>query len=558
MRRRQLLPWLAGAGATPWPALLANVAPALVARVPSRPLAVFSAATPGSIDLASLFDNFKPGVTRLRLRANPAPKAAKPLPFVALQSQYPEFRLHGNTLHFDGSGAGALAPGASAVRLQVEASDRGFDGDGSALVVSDIALIQADSPRGSIRHGLDRWPSLQALTREVMGGAAAGSAPLGRTDLIGQTFELTPGMFSEEIGSGAQPLAAIEFPCTLKALDPRRRPVLRSVSGERDVLQIQARSLPPIDGEVVLQDLVIRDNRAWYDSGEAGVRIKDRFAGRSVRIERCELIRCQNAVAGGSPGQTLRIIDCRIVDCGFGTQAHAVYVQPGRLEFSGNLVMHSVGARLARAHLLKSRALESWIVGNRFVMNDCPGSYIVDLPNGGVAEVSGNRLEFGPASDNSFATLVAYGAEGAAGDHGTRLFAPGRQFSLSVRNNTLLSDYAGPTHFVALHRHLQPHADGGLVSTAPRPLVVADNRGWRRGPGAWVLLRDRTRGTSHAEDVSAEHAVHNVLLAARPPTDSKAAPVRNHLGPLKSRLFSGHTALGTGSRPHTFEFAGGA
>jgi len=49
---------------------------------------------------------------------------------------------------------------------------------------------------------------------------------------------------------------------------------------------VQASLLPPIVGEVVLQDLVISDNRAWYDRGEAGVRIKVEFAGRSMRVER--------------------------------------------------------------------------------------------------------------------------------------------------------------------------------------------------------------------------------------------------------------------------------
>lgn len=553
MRRRDVLPWLAASA--PWPLAPSRADVPLAALPLPRPLASFAAGTPGSIDLAPLFAGFKPGVTQLRLRANPVAAAAKQAtPFIALHTQLPEYRLQGSRLQFDGGAAAALEIGASAARLQIEASDRGFD-DPGALVVSDVAVIVVEAPPAFVRHGLDRWSSLRALTRDVMGTAAAGTAPQGRTELIGQTFELTPGMFGEDIAGGARPVAAVEFPCTLKALDPRRRPVLRSTSGQRDVLQIEAQSLPPIDGPVLLQDLVIRDNRAGYDSGEAGVRIKDRNPRRSVRIERCEFVRCQNAVAGGSPGQVLQIVDCRIVDCGFGTQAHAVYVQPGRLEFSGNLVLHSPGARLARAHLLKSRALESLIVGNRFVMNDCPGSYVIDLPNGGWAEIGGNRLEFGPASDNSFATLIAYGAEGASGDAGARLYAPGRRFDLTVRNNTLLSDFAGPTYFVALHRHRHPHADGGDVVNAPQPLVLADNVGWRRGSGAWLLLRDRTRGTPHHEDLSAEHAAHNVLLAAAPAAAPMAMP-RNTLGSYAARRFSGHTALGTGSREQVFESAG--
>jgi hypothetical protein len=557
VRRRQLLSCLTGIGSA-WPVAVPSAQSPLGALPLPRPLASFAAGRSGSIDLAPWLQGFRPGVTQLRLRANPVVPGSKPEPFVDFESQWPEYRLIGSRLHYDGGPAAALSLGASAARMQVESSDHGFE-PGTALVVSDVAVIVVEAPAGFVRHGLERWPSLRELTRDVIGNAAPGTAPSGRIDLIGQTFELTPGTFSEDPAGPPRPVATVEFPCTLRALDPRRRPVLRSTSGQRDVLQVEARSLPPLAGDVRLIDLVIRDNRVWYDSGEAGVRIKDRFAGRSVSIERCEFVRCQNAVAGGSPGQTLRITDCRIVDCGTGTQAHGIYVQPGRLEFIGNLVMHSPGARLARAHLLKSRALESLIVGNRFLMGDCPGSYLIDLPNGGRAEIGGNWLEFGPASDNSFATFIAYGAEGAGSDHGGRLYAPGRRFALVVRNNTLVSHFPGPTHFVALHHHLQPHADGDSVSNMPQPFVIADNVAWRRGPGAWVLLRDRTRGTSRADDVSGLHAGRNALLDeapvwARP--SAKHATQPNRLGGYRSRQFTGDTVLGSGSREHLYEHAG--
>src|SRR5262245_29886249 len=109
MRRRQLLRWLAGLGA-PWPA--AATEQPLEALALPRPLAAFEAGVPGSVDLAPLFGGFKPGVTQLRLRANPTPRGAKPLPFVALESQAPEYRLSGSRLQFDGGAAAARVAGA--------------------------------------------------------------------------------------------------------------------------------------------------------------------------------------------------------------------------------------------------------------------------------------------------------------------------------------------------------------------------------------------------------------------------------------------------------------
>lgn len=523
-------------------------------------IATFTAGVAGQTDLARWLVNDRPK-TRLRLRANtvaPGTSGAADMPpVIPLQSQYPELSLDGRWLRYDGGAAASTAVGASAVRLQIEASDNGFNAtDAAGIVVSDIATIQVDTPLAQIRHGLDRWSSFDALTRAVMGDAPAGSAPRGRVDLIGSTFELSPGMLSDSAERPA-PVAVLQFPCTIRALDANDRPVLRSASGRRDIVQVQALALPPIDGEVVLQDLVIRDNRAWYDSGEAGVRIKDRFGGRSVRIERCEFVRCQNAVAGGDPGQTLRIIDCRIVDCGVGGQAHAVYVQPQRLEFFGNLVLQSPGNRLARAHLLKSRAMVSRILGNRFVLNDCPGSYLIDIPNGGEAEIGGNLLHYGSASDNSSATLVAYSAEGARGDLASAppRFAAGRRFSLVARNNTLRSDFPGDSRGFVIDRHIGLRSEGGQAATDPDPLLIADNTVDHAGALALVIRRDRG-GAASEQDRSADFGDNSIAQRTAGDAAAPPAPRANSAGPYAARRFTGSSALGTGSVAHTFRSRG--
>ena len=476
---------------------------------------------------------------------------------VPAAAQWPEFRLAGQRLLFDGGAAGALQVGASAARLRLAAS-RKAPGTGAGNVwVSDVTTLVVDSPLATLQHGLDQWPDLAALGRAVQGAAPAGSAPRGRTDLIGQIFLITPGMLSEPAGGHgdpAAPVGAVQFPCTLRALDPQRRPVLRSVTGQRDVLQIEATLLPPIEGEVVLQDLVIRDNRHWHDTGEAGVRLKDRFPGRSLRIERCEFVRCQNAVAGGSRGQSLYITDCRIVDCGLGARAHGVYVGPQWLHFTGNHVLLSAGNRLARAHLLKSRALVSRILGNRFELDDAPGSYLIDLPNGGDAEIGGNLLQYGRLSDNDAVTLIAYAAEGPLEQPtgADPVFAPDRRFQLVVRNNSVRSRFAGSNRLLVVFDHGGRWPDGRPASTWPAPLQLDDNLVQSAGPMVLALRRE-SRVWGARETTPQPLAASNVLAVG---SGSAPAAQVNRAGAYVGRRFSGHTTLGTGSQAQVFTHVG--
>ena len=530
------------------------------ARIP-RPLVTFMAGQRGSFDLSRYLLNYKRGVTRVRLRANVyrGGPAAKPnLAYVPFESQFPEYSFSYPVLHYDGSAFPAGGSGASAARAQIEATDTEF-GDPGSSVASSIAFIHVDSPLARIKHGLEEWTSFDALTRAVRGAAAPGSAPMGRTDLIGATFEITPGMFSGD----SLAAAIIQFPCTIQAMNPAHRPVFRNTSGERDIVSIQTIDIPPIDGEVVLKDLVIRDNRGWYNTGEAGVRIKDRFAGRSVRIERCEFVRCQNAVSGGAMGQTLRIFDCRVVDCGYDDQAHSFYVSPEWLEFFGNVVSYAPGNKLARAHQLKTRSLNAKILGNKFLMNDCAASYLVDISNGGDYEIGGNMFQYGAASDNRGATFVAYAPEGSSADYGgpPYVFAPGRRFRLTARNNTMVSDFAANNGFFVIDNRLGTRAEGGTTTTFPDPLVVEDNVYQSVGPRSLVVRRERAAGATDDADLSSSYQNNSPLgtggfASNEPHRFIPKSPIANAAGRYTARRFTGTTYLGTGSAVHTFTTRG--
>lgn len=61
-------------------------------------------------------------------------------------------------------------------------------------------------------------------------------------------------------------------------------------------------------------------------------------------------------------------------------------------------------------HLLKTRAYNNYIYYNRLTGEKGDGSYEIDLPNGGYANVTGNIIEQGPNSQNG--SFISYGKEG--------------------------------------------------------------------------------------------------------------------------------------------------
>jgi hypothetical protein len=104
---------------------------------------------------------------------------------------------------------------------------------------------------------------------------------------------------------------------------------------------------------------------------------------------------------------------------------HLLYVgRIRRLEITGSRF-----AQGHRGHLIKSRAMESRIVGNDIV--DGPlgeASYEIDLPNGGVALVADNRI--GQAAGTNNLTMLSFGAEGHAWPRS----------SLELRDNVFRND----------------------------------------------------------------------------------------------------------------------
>jgi hypothetical protein len=128
--------------------------------------------------------------------------------------------------------------------------------------------------------------------------------------------------------------------------------------------------------------------------------------------------------------------------------AHNIYVTGNRFT-----LRYSYSHHASSGHLVKSRALENYILHNR-IMDEATGnsSYKIDLPNGGLAYVIGNLVQQGPNAENS--TFLIYGEEG--------LINPNR--ALYVVNNTFVNDFGSGTFVSA----------GGSTATVQNNLFVGN------------------------------------------------------------------------------------
>jgi hypothetical protein len=131
--------------------------------------------------------------------------------------------------------------------------------------------------------------------------------------------------------------------------------------------------------------------------------------------------------------------------------AHNIYIIANVARFT---LRYSYSHHASIGHLVKSRALENYILYNR-IMDEADGtsSYTIDLPNGGLSYIVGNLLQQGPNTDNP--TILTYGEEG--------LINPSH--TLYVVNNTFVNDLgSGAFVFIA----------GGSTATVQNNLFVGN------------------------------------------------------------------------------------
>lgn len=250
----------------------------------------------------------------------------------------------------------------------------------------------------------------------------------------GDTIEVQPGSYRGDV-----------------AVIRQRRLTIVGV-GERPLLAAEGRHAEGKaiwvvrNGDVRIENIAFQGARV-PDGNGAGIRFEQ---GR-LSLHRCRFTDNQmGLLTSNLPGSELAISDCEFADAppNAGGLPHLLYVGSiARFSIRGSLLRHgNVG------HLLKSRARESIIVGNRLDDGrDGQASYEIDLPNGGIAEVSGNTLVQSPLTQNP--VMLSYGAEGRPWDENRLL----------VRDNTFINRRSAGGSFIRVWADRLP--PGTLVQT---------------------------------------------------------------------------------------------
>ena len=267
------------------------------------------------------------------------------------------------------------------------------------------------------------------------------------------------------------PLQALKFP-SQAALIAKRGDVIEIDAGDYrgDVAVWRADNLTirGVNGMVHLRSAgvvamgkaiwVIKGNHtsishiAFYDArakdrNGAGIRLE----GMGLTVRYCLFRDNENGILTGASRESEVLVENSEFDHnGFGDgRSHNLYIGAIRKFTLRN--SHSHRARIG--HQVKSRAAENVIVGN--VLEDGPSghsSYLIDLPAGGVALISGNTLRKGPLAENS--TMVSYGAE--------KMLYP--RNSLSVWDNAFINGRPGRCILV------------NIKKSPPMPADVRGNR----------------------------------------------------------------------------------
>ncbi len=159
------------------------------------------------------------------------------------------------------------------------------------------------------------------------------------------------------------------------------------------------------------------------DHNGAGIRVDP---GAGITIRNCHFHDNENGVLVGDALAFDVLVEYSIFENnGFGDGlSHNIYVNHvRRFTFRGN---YSARARMGQ--LVKSRALETYLLSNRLSQENGNGSWEADISEGGIAYVIGNIIQQTGASTNG--NMLGYAAEGAAA---------GRTHQLYVVNNTFVN-----------------------------------------------------------------------------------------------------------------------
>jgi hypothetical protein len=265
------------------------------------------------------------------------------------------------------------------------------------------------------------------------------------------------------------------------------------------------------------------------DKNGAGIRLE----ADNLTIRNCSFLNNENGVLTANSGRgTIRIENSIFGYNGSGDgYSHNIYIGLAeKFELRGSYIHH------ARAgHNIKTRARNNTIEYN-YISDGVDGesSYLVDLPDGGVAILLGNVLEQGPSAHNS--TMVSYGAEGL-GESVNALF---------LINNTFVN-----------HRH------SGIflgLKRSPAESLIANNIFAGRGksienlrPAQGNLFKEKLRFLDPSAGdfrLEASSPVLDQGIASRTLQNRGLLPIYEYVHPAQTRARLSGGLLDTGAYEH--------
>ncbi len=200
---------------------------------------------------------------------------------------------------------------------------------------------------------------------------------------------------------------------------------IEGVGGQANFVATEApsdgKAIIDTNGNVTLKNLTF-SGAAVGDGNGAGVR----YEAGNLTVDSCYFHDNQNGLlSSASPTGTISINNSQFIHNGTGTgYTHNIYVgEIAQLTVTNSLFQDSVAG-----HEIKSRAAANTITNNRIEDLTGNGSYLIDLPDGGVDTVTGNLLQKGVNAPNQ--TMIHFGGEGL----------PYANNSLTVTGNTAVND----------------------------------------------------------------------------------------------------------------------
>ena len=336
------------------------------------------------------------------------------------------------------------------------------DGDeaGLAPIIASLTASRRDDPP------VERaWQHFICRSLEITTTYWQAEPPTEATILrVGPTRQFkTPAAAARAAGNGAiVEIDAGNYPGGV-ARWPQDQLIVRGVGG-RPVITARGKSVAKRDvwlftgNDVRVENVEISGARSVFKNG-AGIR----HVGRNLVLQHVYLHDNENGLLTGNkhPDSDIQIAYSEFSGNGDGKgQAHNIYVgRSARLE-----MRYSYSHEADIGHLLKSRARENFIRYNRLSDNEEGRSrYLIDIPEGGEAEILGNVLQQGYATENH--SMISFAAESA----------PHQKNTLVLASNTFYNRDLGGI-LVRNPRELDVLVINNLIAGVPVVLVDGPGR----------------------------------------------------------------------------------